>query len=61
LAEANDVLQSQREWLGADPYPYGLAANATTVERLVTYEHLLGLIDEQPSAASLFAADGGTP
>jgi 4,5-dihydroxyphthalate decarboxylase len=56
LAEANDVLQSERDWLGEDPYPYGLEQNVAAVSRLVGYERRLGLIVDEPSVASLFVA-----
>jgi 4,5-dihydroxyphthalate decarboxylase len=54
LAEANDVLAAEREWLGDDPYPYGLQPNLAAIERLIRYERDLGLIASDPTPGSLF-------
>jgi 4,5-dihydroxyphthalate decarboxylase len=54
LAEANEVLQSERAWLGDDPYRYGLEPNLSTVNRLIEYERMLGLIRGELAMESLF-------
>jgi 4,5-dihydroxyphthalate decarboxylase len=56
LAEASEVLRSEREWLGEDAYPYGLEANIPALNRLIRYELELGLIAAEPSLTSLFVA-----
>jgi 4,5-dihydroxyphthalate decarboxylase len=56
LAEGVNLFQAERVWLGNDPYPYGLEPNLRTLERLVRYEHELGLIPDDVSVASLFGS-----
>jgi 4,5-dihydroxyphthalate decarboxylase len=54
LAQANEVLQAERAWLGDDPYPYGLEANTRTLARLISYERDLGLVPAEFAAENLF-------
>jgi 4,5-dihydroxyphthalate decarboxylase len=46
--------QEQRALLGADPWPYGFAANRANLERFIGYEHAQGLIPKRFAAEELF-------
>jgi len=54
LAWAAEVLQEQREALGADPYPYGLEPNRKALEAVLRYEHEQGMIRKSPKVEELF-------
>jgi 4,5-dihydroxyphthalate decarboxylase len=57
LVQSTEALRAERAWLGDDPYPYGLEDNLATIDRLLSYELMLGLVSgEPPSAESLFVA-----
>ena len=55
LAWASEVLREQKEALGADPWPYGLAeANRKALEAVVRYEFEQGMIRTKPAVEELF-------
>jgi 4,5-dihydroxyphthalate decarboxylase len=56
LVWAAEVLREQKEALGADPYPYGLAPNRKALEAVVRYEHEQGMIARRPAVEELFFA-----
>ena len=51
-----EFLSQVRSWFGTDPFPYGLAANRTTLERLARHSHEQGLTPELGDIETLFAA-----
>jgi 4,5-dihydroxyphthalate decarboxylase len=50
-----DALERQREVFGADPWPYGFAANQETLDTFGGYLAEQGLVAEPPDMAELFA------
>ena len=46
LAWGRHHLEEEREVLGDDPWPYGVTANRTNLERFIKYEQEQGLISE---------------
>lgn len=50
-------LEVQDALYGADPYPYGFAANVDPLRKLAGFSKSQGLIDDVPDLASLFAKD----
>jgi 4,5-dihydroxyphthalate decarboxylase len=54
LAWGAHHLAEQRELLGADPWPYGVAANRANLERFIAYEYDQGLIPEKMAVEDLF-------
>ncbi len=55
LAWTPQLLQEQRERLGADPWRNGVAANRTNLERFIQYEVDQGLIPKAIGVDELFA------
>ncbi|MFT4084989.1 MAG: hypothetical protein QM638_20595 [Nocardioides sp.] len=47
--------RGMQEIVGADPLPYGLEANRTTVAALADFAYDQGVVAERPEAADLFA------
>ncbi len=47
-------LEEERELLGHDPWPYGVAANRANLERFIKYEQEQGLISEPLAVEDLF-------
>jgi 4,5-dihydroxyphthalate decarboxylase len=56
LAWGRHYFESERDLLGADPWPIGLAANRKNIERFIEYSHDQGLIGERYEPERLFAA-----
>jgi 4,5-dihydroxyphthalate decarboxylase len=54
LVDARLAFEEDRTWLGPDPYPYGLEPNRAAVERLISYERMLGLLDRPLDPDALF-------
>ncbi len=54
LVDARLAFEEDRAWLGPDPYPYALEPNRAAVERLISYELMLGLIDRPLDPEELF-------
>ncbi len=54
LAWGSHHLAEERELLGRDPWPYGVAANRANLERFIQYEHDQGLIPETLAVEDLF-------
>ncbi len=50
-----DYLAKTRSIFGADPYPYGVAANRPMLQTLIDYSHEQGLTKEKPKLEDLFA------
>jgi 4,5-dihydroxyphthalate decarboxylase len=50
-----DAMERQHEVFGADPWPYGLAANRPTLDEFAGYLVEQGLVAEAPDMAELFA------
>ena len=48
------LFEEQRQIMGADPWPNGVARNRANVERFITYSHEQGLIKGRMSVDSLF-------
>lgn len=57
LLFAHLQLEAQERVFGADPFPYGYAANAAALERLAQFSLSQGLISEMPDLPGLFAED----
>jgi 4,5-dihydroxyphthalate decarboxylase len=56
LAWGRHYFESERDLLGTDPWPIGLAANRKNIERFIEYSHDQGLIGERYEPERLFAA-----
>ena len=54
LAWGTHHLEEERQLLGPDPWPYGVAANRANLERFIGYEHEQGLIPEPLAVDDLF-------
>jgi 4,5-dihydroxyphthalate decarboxylase len=54
LAWGRHHLEEERELLGDDPWPYGVAANRANLERFIAYEFDQGLIPEKMAVDDLF-------
>ncbi|MDA0797634.1 MAG: 4,5-dihydroxyphthalate decarboxylase [Chloroflexi bacterium] len=54
LAWGRHHLEEERELLGDDPWPYGVAANRANLERFIGYEYDQGLIPEKMAVEDLF-------
>jgi len=54
LVWASEVLQEQKQAMGADPYPYGLEPNRKALEAVLRYEHEQGMIRKLPKVEELF-------
>ena len=54
LLFARNALERQRAVFGADPWPSGLAANRTNLERFIGYLFDQGLIDREIAVETLF-------
>jgi 4,5-dihydroxyphthalate decarboxylase len=54
LAWSSHHREDQRESLGEDPWPYGVAANRANLERFIAYEYDQGLIPEKMAVEELF-------
>jgi 4,5-dihydroxyphthalate decarboxylase len=50
-----DFLDQVRSWFGPDPFPYGIRANRTALERIVRASHEQGLIPKAIAPEDLFA------
>jgi 4,5-dihydroxyphthalate decarboxylase len=50
-----EFLSQVREWFGPDPFPYGIRANRTVLERLIQHSHEQGLIPAPIALDDLFA------
>jgi 4,5-dihydroxyphthalate decarboxylase len=49
------LIEEEKEIIGADWYPYGIAANRPTIEALLQYTHEHGLTDRRVKLEELFA------
>lgn len=54
LAWGRHYFESEREVLGADPWPSGFEANRASLERFVQYSHDQGLLKQRIPVESLF-------
>ena len=54
LAWGRHHLEEERELLGQDPWPYGVAANRANLERFIKYEQEQGLISGPLAVEDLF-------
>jgi 4,5-dihydroxyphthalate decarboxylase len=54
LAWGRHHLEEEREVLGNDPWPEGVAANRANLERFIGYEYSQGLIPEKMAVEDLF-------
>ena len=54
LAWVQDLLEEQRQALGADPWPYDLEHNRVALETLIRYSHTQGMIPAAPPIEDLF-------
>ena len=50
-----EYLQTTRKIFGADPFPYGVAANREMLQTIVDYSHEQGLTPEKLKIEELFA------
>ena len=50
-------LETERQILGPDHWPYGVAANRTTIDAMLGYIHEQGLTDRRVDVAELFAPE----
>lgn len=56
LAWLRELIEEQREILGADPWPYDLPANRHALETMIRYAHRHGMLREPMTPESLFFA-----
>ena len=54
LAWGRHALELEREALGDDPWPYGVAANRANLERFIGYEYAQGLVPQRMAVEDLF-------
>lgn len=50
-----EFLSQVRSWFGADPFPYGVAANREALERLIRHSREQGLTEREIAVEELFA------
>jgi len=54
LVWVQELMKEQETIFGADPWPYNLEDNRTTLEAVVRYEHEQGMISARPPIEELF-------
>lgn len=49
-----ELMQDSKQWLGADPWPYGVEANRVTLEAFASYAFEQGICPRKVEIEELF-------